>query len=78
MATLRELALESYDKLIGLQLSDVAVDCCITKAPCGGVVQSGGAGVLHGSGLSPASQRMCLSADALHPHADYDNPIMLR
>jgi transposase len=36
MATLRELALESYDKLIGLQLSDVAVDCCITKAPCGG------------------------------------------
>lgn len=36
MAALRELALESYDKLIGLQLSDVAVDCCITKAPCGG------------------------------------------
>jgi hypothetical protein len=32
MATLRELALEAYDKLIGLQLSDVAVDCCITKA----------------------------------------------
>jgi transposase len=36
MATLRELALEAYDKTIGLQLSDVAVDCCITKAPCGG------------------------------------------
>jgi transposase len=36
MAELRELALESYDKLIGLKLSDVAVDCCITKAPCGG------------------------------------------
>ena len=36
MAQLRELALEAYDKLIGLQLSDVAVDCCITKAPCGG------------------------------------------
>jgi IS5 family transposase len=36
MATLRKLALEAYDKLIGLQLSDVAVDCCITKAPCGG------------------------------------------
>src|SRR5918996_2727828 len=36
MARLRELALEAYDKLIGLQLSDVAVDCCITKAPCGG------------------------------------------
>jgi transposase len=36
MATLRKLALEAYDKLIGLQLCDVAVDCCITKAPCGG------------------------------------------
>ena len=36
MATLRELALDAYDKTIGLQLSDVAVDCCITKAPCGG------------------------------------------
>jgi IS5 family transposase len=36
MTTLRELALEAYDKTIGLQLSDVAVDCCITKAPCGG------------------------------------------
>ena len=36
MATLRELALKAYDKLIGLQLSEVAVDCCLTKAPCGG------------------------------------------
>jgi hypothetical protein len=35
--TMRQLlALEAYDKLIGLQLSEVAVDCCITKAPCGG------------------------------------------
>jgi transposase len=32
MAELRELALEAYDKLIGLQLSDIAVNCCITKA----------------------------------------------
>ncbi len=36
MATLREMALEAYDKLIGLQLPDLAVDCCIVKAPCGG------------------------------------------
>ena len=36
MATLRELALKAYDKTVGLQLSDVAVDCCLTKAPCGG------------------------------------------
>jgi len=36
MATLRELSLKACDPYIGLQLSDVAVDCCITKAPCGG------------------------------------------
>ena len=36
MAKLREMALEAYDKIVGLKLSDVAVDCCITKAPCGG------------------------------------------
>src|SRR5215210_1758139 len=36
METLRELALESYDRFVGLELPDVAVDCCITKAPCGG------------------------------------------
>ena len=36
MDALREIVLESYDRYIGLELSDVAVDCCITKAPCGG------------------------------------------
>jgi transposase len=36
MKTLEELALESYDRVIGLELADVAVDGCITKAPCGG------------------------------------------
>ena len=30
------LAVAAYDKMIGLDLSDVAVDGCITKAPCGG------------------------------------------
>jgi hypothetical protein len=33
---LREAVLEAYDRFIGLELSEVAVDCCITKAPCGG------------------------------------------
>jgi hypothetical protein len=33
---LREEVLEAYDRYIGLELSDVAVDGCITKAPCGG------------------------------------------
>ena len=36
MEALEELALESYDRIVGLELSDVAVDGCITKAPCGG------------------------------------------
>jgi transposase len=36
MERLREISLEAYDRFIGLELSDVAVDGCITKAPCGG------------------------------------------
>ena len=36
MDALRELALEAYDRFVGLELADVAVDSCITKAPCGG------------------------------------------
>ena len=34
--TLRQIALEAYDRFIGLELTNVAVDGCITKAPCGG------------------------------------------
>ena len=33
---LHALALEQYDRMIGLDLADVAADGCITKAPCGG------------------------------------------
>jgi hypothetical protein len=37
MDALRGLALEAYDRFVRLELPDVAVDCCITKAPpCGG------------------------------------------
>lgn len=35
-ATLHTLVLEQYDRLIGLELQDLAVDGCLTKAPCGG------------------------------------------
>src|SRR5215207_3179929 len=34
--SLRRIALDAYDRMIGLDLSDIAVDGCITKAPCGG------------------------------------------
>ena len=33
---LREISLEAYDRLIGLKFSEMAVDGCLTKAPCGG------------------------------------------
>jgi transposase len=36
MGQLRQICLDAYDRLIGLELSEVAVDCCLTKAPCGG------------------------------------------
>jgi transposase len=36
MDELREMVLESYVRFLGLELTDLAVDCCITKAPCGG------------------------------------------
>ncbi len=36
MEALRETVLDAYDRFIGLELTDVAVDGCITKAPCGG------------------------------------------
>ncbi len=36
MEKLREIALEAYDRFIGLEMADLAVDGCITKAPCGG------------------------------------------
>jgi hypothetical protein len=36
MLRLERIVLDAYDQLIGLELSDLAVDGCITKAPCGG------------------------------------------
>lgn len=33
---LERIVLASYDKIIGLNLDDVAIDGCIVKAPCGG------------------------------------------
>jgi hypothetical protein len=35
MDELREIVLSAYDRFIGLELEEVSVDGCITKAPCG-------------------------------------------
>ncbi|MFY1637095.1 IS5 family transposase [Solwaraspora sp. WMMB335] len=35
-AQLKQIAVDAYDRLVGLVLSDIAVDGCITKAPGGG------------------------------------------
>jgi len=36
MGALERIVREAYDRIVGLELEVVAVDCCITKAPCGG------------------------------------------
>ncbi len=36
MERLREICLDAYDRLIGLEFSEVAIDGCVTKAPRGG------------------------------------------
>ena len=36
MEKLQRIVLDAYDWMIGLDLSEVSVDGCITKAPCGG------------------------------------------
>ena len=36
LSELRAVVLAAYERFIGLNLDDVAVDGCITKAPCGG------------------------------------------
>ena len=46
MEELEEMVRESYDRVIGLDTAEVAVDCCITKAPCGG----------HKAGRSPVDR----------------------
>lgn len=36
MDTLERIVRDAYDRMVGLELGEVAVDCCIAKAPCGG------------------------------------------
>ena len=36
MDALEQMVKQTYDRTISLELSEIAVECCITKAPCGG------------------------------------------
>jgi len=49
-ADLKKIARESYDRIVGLALRDIAVDGCITKAP------GGGQGIPLGRVLAPANR----------------------
>ena len=62
MERLREMALAAYDRIIGLELADVAVDGCITKAPCGGEKAGRGARWIGANGASSARRRWTLVA----------------
>src|SRR5829696_7232102 len=53
---LRLVVLAAYDRMLGLELEQLAVDGCITKAPCGGQV----------AGPSPVDRRKRAS-NALSP-----------
>ncbi len=41
MDTLERIVRDAYDRMVGLELGEVAVDCCIAKAPCGGGEKAG-------------------------------------
>ncbi len=36
MDALEKIVRDAYDRVVGLELGEAAVDCCITKSPCGG------------------------------------------
>ncbi|GAA2217004.1 hypothetical protein GCM10010429_47360 [Micromonospora olivasterospora] len=48
---LKQIAVDAYDRLVGLVLNDIAVDGCITKAPGGGECAGQAVGVLVRSAL---------------------------
>jgi transposase len=66
MEQLRGLALAAYDRVLGLRLSDIAIDCCITKAPCGGE-KAGKSPVDRVSGASSARWRWTQAASLWAP-----------
>jgi transposase len=68
---LHQLALAAYDRMLGLNLEHLAVDGCITKAPCGGQAAGDGAGIPLGAVAAPANRRddslLAATLDTLQP-----------
>src|ERR671921_831917 len=79
MDDLRQMALKAYDQIIGLGLSDVAVDGCVTKAPCGGeragrsLVARGKQGINRSPLVAPRETPLALLAAAANRH---DSPLL--
>lgn len=66
MERLREISPEDYDRLIGLELADLAVDGCVTRVPCGGE-KAGRSPVDRGKGASNARRWWTRGASRLEP-----------
>jgi transposase len=79
MEKLREMALETYDRLVGLELADLAVECCITKAPCGGEmagrspVDRGKGGIKRSMGVDACGIPLGI---VIAPANRYDSPLL--
>ena len=56
--------LDAYDWMIGLYLSDVSVDSCITKAPCGGQ-KAGRSPVETGASKAPSALSVVVDANGI-------------
>lgn len=76
---LHALALDAYDRMIGLDLHDVSVDAAITKAPCGGEragrspVDRGKGGLKRSSGVDGSGIPLGLVSAGANRH---DSPLL--
>ena len=75
---LEQFCLEGYEKMVGLQLENLAVDGCITKAPCGGEAAAHrhgvegvvGEGEQHGVRRRQGERGVASAALAEHPEGE--------
>jgi transposase len=80
MEQLRDISLNAYDRLIGLELGYVAVDGCVTKAPCGGEkagsspVDRGKAGIERSMAVDASGIPLGTITAPANPH---DSPLLV-